>query len=545
MKRIFTILTLFIFAFSITNVSAQRYETEMFDNVDVTYDVQYGVNGTILYIGQVGEIVPEALLCDVYEPNGDTETDRPLVLVFHNGNFLPPVTNGQISGLRSDSAVVEICMQLAKRGFVAASVSYRLGWNPLAASQPERALGLIQAAYRGVQDGRTAIRFFKKDALQNGNNYGINPNKVATWGVGTGGYLVLGVNALDDYNEILTTTNPAGKFLLDTDGDGVPETPMVAEAFHGDVNGEVTTVTPAVAYGLPMGDTTNYANHVGISNDHQLTIHVGGAIGDISWLADQTIPIISIQNPFDIFAPYDDAVLIVPTTGDPIVQVQGAKAIGTEQEASGINQAWKDYNLDDAMSMTAATNSTDVAMHDYFEGTFPFVRPVNSAGIPEGVVLNWWEPTAPAPLAGMGIPWNQLPHPSGGTFHDQGLVLNEGMSAAKSRANLADVMNYVIPRACITLDLGCTVTSLDEITLDQNLISVAPNPAIGFVTVNAFEAEVITSIEVYNVEGRLMSATSDINATSTTVDLNNQTTGMYIMKVYTENGFVAKKLMVK
>ena len=97
---------------------------------------------------------------DVYQPSGDTETSRPLVLVFHTGNFLPNVLNGQISGTKKDSSVVEICTQLARRGYVAASVDYRVGWNPLASTQPERALGLIQAAYRGLQDGRNAIRYF-------------------------------------------------------------------------------------------------------------------------------------------------------------------------------------------------------------------------------------------------------------------------------------------------------------------------------------------------------------------------------------------------
>ncbi|MEM7724251.1 MAG: hypothetical protein AAF376_18050 [Pseudomonadota bacterium] len=77
------------------------------------------------------------------------------------------------------------------------------------------ALGLIQAAYRGVQDGRTAIRFFKKTVAEDGNPYGIDDSKITMWGNGTGGYLVLGVNGLSFYNEIPLAANPSGKFLLD------------------------------------------------------------------------------------------------------------------------------------------------------------------------------------------------------------------------------------------------------------------------------------------------------------------------------------------
>ncbi len=552
MKRIFTYLILFTISAYVCQ--AQRYDTEIFSEVQVTSDVVYGVNGTVLFLPVVGEVIPEALLMDIYEPVGDTETERPLVLVFHTGNFLPPVTNGQIAGSKTDSSAVEICTQLAKRGFVAASVTYRLGWNPLAETQPERALGLIQAAYRGLQDGRTAIRFFKMD-YDNGNTYGIDQDKITCWGNGTGGYLVLGMNGLSFYNEIPLTTNGPGKFLLDVIDasdpanpvpgmDGVPETPMVVEAYHGDINGEVTTVVPDAAFGIPAGDTSNYANHVGYSNDFQLTVNVGGAIGDISWLDDQAVPIISVQSAFDIFAPYDDAVLIVPTTGDPIVRVQGLQQIGASQEASGINQAWKDFSISDAITTTATDNSA-TAGHDYYEGSFPWIQPVNSLGLDEGVVINWWDPSDPAPGQGMGIPWNMLPHPSGGTFHDQGLVLNEDMSAAKSRANIAEIMDYVIPRMCITLGLGCEITSTDEIILDQKLISIAPNPTTGLVNVKSVENQPIQNIEVYSVTGQLMSVDYDINATQSVIDLNSQTPGMYLMKIYLENGVVGKKIMVQ
>ena len=38
--------------------------------------------------------------------------------------------------------------------------------TPLAATQDERTLQLIQAAYRGVQDSRTAVRFFRKSVAE-------------------------------------------------------------------------------------------------------------------------------------------------------------------------------------------------------------------------------------------------------------------------------------------------------------------------------------------------------------------------------------------
>lgn len=543
MKNIFTLLLLCVFAISVN--AQDRYLDEIFTDVTVTTGVEYGVNGTVLTLPSAMEVLPESLLLDVYEPAGDTETSRPLVLVFHTGNFLPNVTNGQIAGTRQDSSVVEICNRLARRGYVAASCDYRLGWNPLAEAQPVRALGLIQAAYRGLQDGRNAIRYFRADAAGN-NDWGIDTERITAFGVGTGGYLVLGMVGLSDYNEIIQTTNGPGKFLLDTNQDGVVETPMIIQAFHGDINGEVETVTPldgsSVAFSLPPGDTTNYSNYAGFSNDFHLCVNIGGALGDISWLNDNTTPILSVQSPFDLFAPYDDATLIVPTTGDPIVQVQGALQIGANQEAAGVNQIWKDATFNDVYTQAAIDNSA-TAGHPYYEGTFPFIRPTNSAGFDEGVVINWWDPNAISPI---GLPWNALPFPSGGTFHDQGLVLNEGMSADKARANIDEILGYILPRACVALDLPCAAnfTSSVEELLDNAFVSIAPNPISNVSTITTGDKNMV-DILVYNMNGQLVRAERNINRNNYQFNKGDLISGMYNLQIRFEEGVTTSQVVIK
>lgn len=546
MKRFFTLLILFA---TILSAQAQtRYVDEIFTDLEVTTEV-YGTNATLLFLPSEGEAVPVPLPMDIYKPMGDTITNRPVVLVFHTGNFLPPVLNAQIAGSRSDSSVVEICTQLARRGYVAASCDYRLGWNPRATSQPERALGLIQAAYRGVQDGRNAVRYMRS-TVDNNNPHGIDPTKVTALGVGTGGYLTLGLVGLSDYNEIIQTENGPGKFILDTDGDGVPETPMVVEAFHGDIEGKNLTVTPFEGFGLPAGDTTNYVNYPTYSSDISLGINIGGSIGDINWLDDNETPTISIQDAFDIFAPYNDAVLVVPTTNDPIVRVQGAQMIGLAQQTNGANSVFtENTKFDDPITDMAKANST-VAGHDYYEGVFPFIKPVNSMGIPEGVVINWWDPNAPAPGAGMGIPWNLLPHPtdpSGATsYHAQGLVLNEGMSAEKSRENIALCMGYILPRACVALELPCAEDYLLDVgtedVLEDALTTVSPNPASADMHVQSADY-LIQSIELVDMNGRLVYSKNDINSKLHTVNRAGFNSGMYILQIRFEEGQISKKVM--
>src|SRR5690625_6672470 len=95
--------------------------------------------------------------------------------------------------------------RLAKMGYVAANMDYRLGWKPLADSQDERTNTLINAAYRGIQDLRTAIRYFRKSVEEEGNPYRVDTSRIVAWGGGTGGYVSLLADLFYDYNEITIT----------------------------------------------------------------------------------------------------------------------------------------------------------------------------------------------------------------------------------------------------------------------------------------------------------------------------------------------------
>lgn len=560
MKRIFTLLMIAFFATS-SIVAQERYLDEVFTDVNVTSNVEYGVNATVLLFASAGEAVPQPLTMDIYQPDGDTETNRPLVLVFHTGNFLPNVLNGQISGTKEDNSAVEICTQLAKKGFVAASVTYRAGWNPLADNQPTRALGLIQAAYRGIQDGRNAIRYFRSDADINGNQYGIDPNKIVAWGNGTGGYVTLGLAALDEYIEIPTSANGTGKFLLDVIDaatgmpgmDGIPETPMVVPAYHGDINGENLTIAPNNAFGLPAGDTTNYPNHVGYSSDINMVVNIGGALGDISWLDENTPPIVTVQSAFDIFAPYEDGVLVVPTTGDDIVRVQGGLSIHRNQDTLGNNTVFDDADFStnawaSDVSATAEANSA-TAGHEYIKSLYPITNAPNSSGIDEGTIIEWWDPNALSPpVEGFpnGVPWNVLPHPAGGSFHDQGLILNENMSPEKSIGNITNYMNFITPRMCVALDLPCKALFIDtdvkDEVLNADIMSISPNPAQTSINIVA-KGERIESIAIFAMDGKLMAQKKNLNTESVTIQRNNLPTGIYFVKAFFDKGVATQKVV--
>jgi hypothetical protein len=549
MKRIFTLFL--ICSISLLAQAQERYLDKIFTEVEVSTEV-YGLNATVIQLATAGEAVPQPLVMDVYQPVGDTETNRPFALVLHTGNFLPQGVNQQIPGSFRDEVMVDICTELAQRGYVAATADYRTGWNPGASTQPLRALGIIQAAYRGVQDGNTAVRFMRALAQDGGNPYNIDPTRITAIGQGTGGYIVYGMVGLDNYEEILTTESGPAKFLLDTDGDGAPETPMVVPVYHGDVEGKELAIAPDGAFGLPAGDTTNYANVPNFANGDPISSRVsfavtlGGALGDVSWLNDNDIPMVNIQAINDEFAPYNDAVLTVPGSMLNVVRVQGVQVVGQSQLDNGANQIFYDATFDDPTTALARENSA-IAGHDYFEGVFPFNLPPNSFGLDEGLGIEWWDPNAPTPLflGAMGAPWNAVPHPSGaGTFHEVGLLRNENMSAEKARGNLETCMNYILPRACVALDLPCRANfdggDATEDLLSTDLVSVTPNPASDFIDLKSDKQ--IISVELMSIEGKVISRVNNLSHHNYRLDNLSALTGMHILNVRFEEGLVSKTI---
>ena len=117
----------------------------------------------------------EDLVMDIYQPTGDTETNRPAVIFAHSGAF--------ISGNRNHDDMVAFCDSLARKGYVTATIDYRKGFNFILNTD----LHSTRAVYRGIQDGRTAVRFLRANAA----TYGIDPDKIYLAGSSAGGFIAL------------------------------------------------------------------------------------------------------------------------------------------------------------------------------------------------------------------------------------------------------------------------------------------------------------------------------------------------------------------
>jgi hypothetical protein len=528
MKSLLTALFMCLFL-SASMIAQTRYIDPVFDKVKVTDGAVYGVNATLLYFAQVQQAVPEALKMDVYEPEGDTETERPLILYLHTGNFLPfvnpatgePGLNGSCGGDRKDSAAVEFCTRLAKMGYVVASCDYRLGWDPQNSEQLIRRYTIINAAYRGLQDVRTAIRFFRKDAALSNNTYNVDTTRITVWGQGTGGYVSYAAATLDNYLKIPTASSDPGKFLWQPPGaPGI--IPMVIESVNGNIFGTsvgTTTTNP----GTPL-DTLCYPNHVGYSSDFNLMVNMGGALADSSWVDPGTMPIISYQVPTDPFAPYTEGILKVPGTNELIVEVQGAYVVQNMQNNFNNNDAFSTTGL--TLDLTAEQQSafarSPAGLQNVSAGLYPFVRSSAFDSAP-------WEWSAVVP---------------------NNPTCNTGAAGkAKALAHIDTTLRFFAPRACYALGIqpciDAIVSAKEPLAPASIQATLAPNPATDQVRISVSSDKIIRDIQVIDAMGRIVRDLPGINNSNYNLQRNGLAKGNYVVKLRLDEGVIAKVLRME
>jgi para-nitrobenzyl esterase len=155
-----------------------RYSEEVFDEVSVSTVTYSDVHN---------------LQMDIYQAVGDTETQRPLIILAHGGSF--------VAGIRTNPSMVALGDAFAKRGYVVASISYRLmSFLDLLSAE-----GALNGVARALSDGRAAVRYFRKTVDLEANPYGIDENQIYFGGNSAGG--VIAVHAA--FMQVEEITDPA------------------------------------------------------------------------------------------------------------------------------------------------------------------------------------------------------------------------------------------------------------------------------------------------------------------------------------------------
>jgi dienelactone hydrolase len=148
--------------------SPLRYRDQVFNNVTITKDLQYGSapdsNGN-----------PVALKLDLYQPTGDTQTKRPAIVWVHGGSFC--------CGDKTSPEIVDEATTFAKLGYVAVSINYRL-LAPAGSCSGSTAGSstCVNAALEAKHDAQAAVRWLRSKA----STYRIDAGRIGIGGSSAG-----------------------------------------------------------------------------------------------------------------------------------------------------------------------------------------------------------------------------------------------------------------------------------------------------------------------------------------------------------------------
>ncbi|MEZ4777238.1 MAG: T9SS type A sorting domain-containing protein [Bacteroidia bacterium] len=524
MKKANTLLlSTFCLLFYCQANAQNRYLDEVFTDVVRLDSIIYATNFSVFPPAGLKD-----LIMDVYYPANDNDTSRALVLLACTGYFLPRPINGSPNGTIKDSAVVEIATRLAKRGYVVACFFYRQGYEFVNPNQEVQNATLLQAIYRGIQDARTLVRFFCKDVAENGNTYGINPDKITIGGLGTGGFISLGTAFLDKYEKI--------KLPMFTDlSTGAP---YIDTTIHGNVWG--TNQTPQ-----------NMPNHTGYASEIRLAFNLGGGLVDSSWIDSGAVPVVCFQTPQDPVISYNNQGIIWPFPHPSIIQFfSGSYTIAHRQNQYGNHQLFIDAGLTDPFTLAANSHNYDSTLAMNLEGLMPFDRPftpdtydcgfggVQVPKVPEGSPWDWWDQEA------FIADWDAFtggnPY-SGAVMNCNARAGNPDMSAAKGRTYIDSVMGYLAPRMVIAMSLY--TTSIENELFDRAL-TVFPNPAQNLLTIrNENASNLISEVRLMDVSGRTLQYNSGLRTSEVTISRGNIPSGVYILQIRANKGMTTRKVI--
>jgi len=268
-----------------------RYLEETTPTYQVTKDVAFSTNiptikttnlfGNKLANEESYGQVTTTLKMDIYRPTGDNLDKRPVIIFAFGGGF--------VNGSRTETSMVQLCQNFAKRGFVTATIDYRLGMNISDQQLSKRAV------YRAIQDGRSAVRFFRKNAA----TYGVDPDQIYISGHSAGAFLAYHTVYLDKDSERPASTRLYMSTRADLGGlDAIGDNKTNADGTL--VNGKANGV---MGFAGALGELSYIENSSEVpavyfhsSDDNTVPYNSGEPFSSISWLPGFNLPMVYGSN---------------------------------------------------------------------------------------------------------------------------------------------------------------------------------------------------------------------------------------------------------
>lgn len=291
-----------------TPCSTGRYASDTFTNVTTTSNIVFGSN-------TAANGSTTSLTMDIYQPTGDVETNRPLIIWAHGGSF--------IGGTKNDGDVVALSQAFTKKGYVCASINYRLGLTPF------DSVGAVKAVLRAVQDMKASIRFFYKDKLTT-NTYKIDTNNIFIGGSSAGAITALHTAYLDKSCEVNYYINPT----------------------------DLTT----------LGGMEGYSGNQCYSSKVKGVINLCGALGRYGWIQPGDVPFCSMHGTIDGTVKYNRG--FAAPLGIQLILLDGSRMLKEHANAIGVPNSFYTWYGKDHVPY-AGTSATAIS---YMDSTVKFVR---------------------------------------------------------------------------------------------------------------------------------------------------------------------------
>ncbi len=505
---------------SAQNCPSNVYQTAIYDSVQVVADLSYGT--AISYNFDTTD-----LLLDFYEPYGDTSSLRPLIVWIHGGGFY--------AGNKGAGEIVGLCDSFARKGFVTASISYRLGfWGAndailTAKRQPPYCFDnreIVRAIYRAAQDAKGAIRYLKDEA----STFRIDTNRVFVGGVSAGAFTALHVAYLDQEYE-----KPVAADSLN---------PVI----HTDLFGGVILNKERPDLG-PVSGTLNQNGH---------SARVAGCINIYGALIDTSL----------IESAYDVPLFNYHILDDPLVSCfinkpfHGTAILGTLHPV--VYGACMIRGRLDSLGMAAQCQESHIRPSDIF-GNPPRVphsyttdREYFYRELSEFMIQQVCErpaivsqPQSQQVALGASATFEVIANSDSATFQwyfNGNLLVGKTDSILTiSSVQYADtglyrclVLNGCGPQAFsdeAQLSIGST-TAINE--TEQSEVFAYPNPSDGLVYLTAPDTRII-SATLFSLQGKRLIQFS----TPTSLDLRAFPKGVYLLAMETDRGMYRQKLLLR
>ncbi len=199
------LLSFFITPTYATDCFNGRYKNRVFSDFTIMNNIIYARK-------QTSDGRWQNLPYDVYEPKNDTVSKRPVVVLAHGGGYIDFLD-------QKSPDIVELAIDLVKRGYVVISLEYREEANPLVLLSEE---SMVKAVGRSLIDIRDATCSIMDTTINYGNPYRIDYSKVIVGGVSAGSVSFLHAVFLDSlswmppkYQQWILQVEPNTQALLD------------------------------------------------------------------------------------------------------------------------------------------------------------------------------------------------------------------------------------------------------------------------------------------------------------------------------------------